>query len=198
MLSSDNHPTRLRSIEAAIAVVRERGLPELTTRAVAQESGFTQPAIYRHFATKDDLVSEVLGEIRRSVFVRLEESGSDPDPRQRLMSAMLVFRDFAIDEPRLYDALFLQTAEGLPAPPPVNPAEGGNIFGVLVSRVSESAAAGGVRSAGPVAIALSLAAHAQGLVLLYRQGRFGGAERFAQFYETSVGDLLVGLSRAAT
>jgi hypothetical protein len=99
-----------------------------------------------------------------------------------------------MEEPRLYDALFLQTADGMPAPPPVDPARGGNIFGLLVQRVTDCAAAGGVRADGPVAVALSLAAHAQGLVLLYRQGRFGGKDRFAQFYESSMNDLIAGLA----
>jgi AcrR family transcriptional regulator len=196
MLSTDNpKTTRERSLRAALDVVRSDGIQELTTRAIARRSGLTQPAIYRHFEGKDDLVREVLGEIRALFYFRLERStigsGAADD---RLLAAMDAFRDFAIDEPRLYDALFFQTSDGAPQPPPVDPARGGNIFGFLVERVAEAAKSGHLRSEGPVSSALSLAAHAQGLVLLYRQGRFGSRERFAEFYRRSMADLLRGMT----
>lgn len=195
MLSSDNkmHPTRARSLRAALDVVRDEGIAELTTRALARRSGLTQPAIYRHFSGKDELVSAVLGEIRQDVFARLERAAVIENVHERLLASLRVFRDYAIEEPRLFDALFLQTADGIPLPPPIDPARGGNIFGTLAARVTESVEAGLLRSSGPVATALTLAAHTQGLVLLYRQGRFGSAERFTEFYEKSIADLVVAL-----
>lgn len=193
MLSLDNLPTRERSLQAAVEVVREVGIGEVTTRAIAGVSGLTQPAIYRHFAGKEELVSEVLGEIRRAFYERMERAGSEGNARQRLMGALGAFRDFAIDEPRLYDALFFQTADGAVQPPPLEPEKGGNIFGLLVERVAECGRTGVIRSGGPVGSALSLAAHAQGLILLYRQGRFGSKERFGAFYEKSMGELMAGM-----
>lgn len=197
MLSTDNqmHPTRARSLRAALDVVRDEGIAELTTRALARRSGLTQPAIYRHFSGKDELVSAVLGEIRQEVFNRLDRAAVIEDVRERLLASLRVFRDYAIEEPRLFDALFLQTADGIPLPPPIDPARGGNIFGTLAARVTESVDAGILRRSGPVAIALTLAAHAQGLILLYRQGRFGSAERFTEFYERSMADLIVALGK---
>jgi AcrR family transcriptional regulator len=192
MLSFDNLPTRERSVLAALEVVRQDGIQDLTTRAIARVSGLTQPAIYRYFAKKEELVSEVLGEIRGLFYERLESISSDLSAEERLIGALEAFRDFAIDEPRLYDALFFQTSESTPAPPPIDPGKGGNIFGFLVERVSECAREGSLRE-GPVAAALSLAAHAQGLVLLYRQGRFGSKERFADFYRRSTSNLLRGM-----
>lgn len=189
------HPTRARSLRAALDVVRDEGIAELTTRALARRSGLTQPAIYRHFSGKDELVSAVLGEIRQEVFDRLERAAVTEDVRERLLASLRVFRDYAIEEPRLFDALFLQTADGIPLPPPIDPARGGNIFGTLAARVTESVDAGILRRSGPVAIALTLAAHAQGLILLYRQGRFGSAERFTEFYERSMADLIVALGK---
>lgn len=180
---------------AAVDVVREEGIQGLTTRAIARRSGLTQPAIYRHFAGKDDLVSQVLGEVRSLFYERMEGSAAAGTPREKLVSTLSVFRDFAVEEPRLYDALFFQTADGAVQPPPLEPEKGGNIFGFLVERVTECSRAGALREAGPVASALSLAAHAQGLVLLFRQGRFGSSDRFAAFYNRSMGDLIEGLGR---
>lgn len=194
MLSLDNLPTRERSLQAAIEVVRELGFDELTTRAIARKSGLTQPAIYRHFSGKEELVREVLGAIREDFYEKLARVDG-ADPLDGLVSALGVFRDYAVSEPRLYEALFFQYGEDAIQPPPVNPDRGGNIFGFLVDRVSECTKAGVVRSDGPVGSALTLAAHAQGLILLFRQGRFGSDDRFAKFYERSMRDLIGGLAQ---
>jgi hypothetical protein len=104
-----------------------------------------------------------------------------------------VFRDFAIEEPRLYDALFLQIGEAGHLPAATNGSRGLNIFAQLVERVTACARQGVIRESGPVSSALSLIAHAQGLILMYRQGRFGSKERFAETYTRSIEDLLRGL-----
>jgi AcrR family transcriptional regulator len=193
MLSNDNPSTRERSLRAALEVVRDDGLRELTTRSIARRSGLTQPAIYRHFSGVEELVRETLGRIRALVYETLEASGEGVgDPEERLARALNVLRDFAIEYPRLYDALFLQIGHG-PLPPPLDRNRGGNIFGYLVERVTECVREGLLRDSGPVGTALSLAAHAQGLILLYRQGRFGSPERFAEAYARSMEDLLRGL-----
>jgi len=194
MLSTDNPTTRARSKRAALEVVRDEGLAELTTRAIARRSGLTQPAIYRHFSSVDDLIRETLGAIREMFFERLEAAVQPGDPRDRLITSLEVFRDFAIEEPRLYDALFLQPTGASQVPVPVDPSRGQNIFGFIVERVGDCAQAGVVRSAGPVSSALSLVALCQGLILLYRQGRFASRERFAEAYGRALDDLLRGLA----
>lgn len=194
MLSTDNLPTSQRSLLAALEVVREEGFGELTTRAIARRSGLTQPAIYRHFADKDELVSQVLGEIRDMFYQRMTESAKGANALSQLTGALEAFRDFAIAEPRLYDALFFQTEEGAVQPPPIDPEKGGNIFGFLVDRVRECSAEGTLDGGGPVGASLTLVAHVQGLVLLYRQGRFGSESRFAAFFEQSIGDLIDGMT----
>ena len=178
--------THARSLRAALEVVRNDGIEALTTRAIARRSGLTQPAIYRHFSGIDELIRELLGEIRAGFHERLLSSSRAGTPADRLRAAMDVFREFAIEEPRLYDALFLQTADANTPLPPVDPERGGHIFGYLVQRIAACMDAGEMPSEGPVRVALSLAAHAQGLILLYRQGRFGSNERFSEFYRRAM------------
>ena len=132
MLSDDNTPTRLRSLRAAVEVVRAEGLGELTTRAIARRSGLTQPAIYRHFANKEQLVREVLGEIRASFHDRLTSGEATGTVLERLIGMLEVFRDFAIEEPRLYDALFLQTGTDGPSPLAADGSRSENLFGLRV------------------------------------------------------------------
>lgn len=57
----DFHHGDLREtlVTAATAIVRARGHEAVTLRAVAARIGVTEPAVYRHFAGKDDLLAEV-------------------------------------------------------------------------------------------------------------------------------------------
>jgi AcrR family transcriptional regulator len=194
MLSVDNPTTRERSLRAALEVVRADGLPHLTTRAIARHSGLTQPAIYRHFEGVEELVLETLGSIRALFLERLAsavERGGTAE--ERLREALDAFLEFALTEPRLYDALFLRTGAGGTIPHRKGSGRGPNIFAVVVERVAAWRREAGDSSPAPVAATLSLMAQAQGLVLLYRQGRFGSERRFREAYRQSIAALLRGL-----
>ncbi|MDR0788157.1 MAG: TetR/AcrR family transcriptional regulator [Gemmatimonadota bacterium] len=185
--------TRARILNAALEVVRECGLEDLSTRAIARRTGLTQPAIYRHFTGVEEIVRETLACIRDLFAERLATSDRKGDPRENLLAALDCFRDFAIREPRLYDALFLRTGNGVPVPV-TSDTRTPNIFAHIVERVTACARDGVIRPAGPVGSALSLIAHSQGLILMFRQGRFGSGERFSETYSRSMQDLLRGLS----
>src|SRR3954466_3603430 len=47
--------TRERILEAAIALIAEDGLAELTVPGVAERAGVSLRTVYRHFPAKDDL-----------------------------------------------------------------------------------------------------------------------------------------------
>jgi AcrR family transcriptional regulator len=197
MANVRKNSTRERTLSAALVVVQEDGLEELSTRAIARRTGLTQPAIYRHFDGIEEIVRETLARIRDLFAERLAAraaTGGDGPPREELLAALDCFRDFAIEEPRLYDALFLRTGDGVPVPAPTEGSRGPNIFAHIVERVAACARAGEIRQEGPVASALSLVAHAQGLILMYRQGRFASADRFSESYTRSMRDLLRGLA----
>ena len=138
----------------------------------------------------DELVGETLAAIRTLFYERMQAAGSSGGgPKERLIRTLDAFRDFAIDEPRLYDALFLN-----PGVARIDRSRGQNIFAFVVDRVADCARDGQIRESGPVGSALKLIALVQGLVLLYRQGRFGSKERFSEAYSRSVEDMMGGLS----
>jgi len=60
--SSEFTPRQDEILDEALGLIRSEGLAGLTMRKVADRMGFTEPAVYRHFKTKGDLV---LGVIRR-------------------------------------------------------------------------------------------------------------------------------------
>eukprot|EP01035_Chromulina_nebulosa_P066679 gene66679-91315_t len=50
-------------VAAAIDLLNEVGIDQLTTRKLATRLGVAQPALYWHFANKDDLLDAVNAEI---------------------------------------------------------------------------------------------------------------------------------------
>ncbi len=73
-------------LDQALALVIENGLVELTMAKVAGRVGFTEPAMYRHFRNKQDLVINMirrLGEGFEEVLARFDLE----DPPQRFFPA---------------------------------------------------------------------------------------------------------------
>jgi AcrR family transcriptional regulator len=54
--------TRERILDAAAALMRGQGLARATTKAIALSVGVSEPALYRHFASKEELFLAVLRE----------------------------------------------------------------------------------------------------------------------------------------
>ncbi|MDO5627337.1 MAG: TetR/AcrR family transcriptional regulator C-terminal domain-containing protein [Mobilicoccus sp.] len=67
-----NTLTRAKVVDAALAFVQERGLGELTIRALAQQLGVRPMSLYTHVASKDDIVDALVD----AMFARIYA----PDP----------------------------------------------------------------------------------------------------------------------
>jgi len=51
----DDPPAKQEILRAALKLFSERGLAATSIRDIADESGYTNPALYKHFASKDEL-----------------------------------------------------------------------------------------------------------------------------------------------
>ena len=54
-ISADDPPAKREILRAALTLFSERGLAATSIRDIAEESGYTNPALYKHFAGKDEL-----------------------------------------------------------------------------------------------------------------------------------------------
>jgi len=62
--------TRDRILDVTADLMRSAGLVTLTTREIARAAGLTEAALYRHFKSKEDLITSTLAE-RMPVFIEL-------------------------------------------------------------------------------------------------------------------------------
>ena len=183
---------RPRLLASALEVLQDQGLEGVTMRAVADRAGVTAPALYWHFADKEALVREIARELSRVFKDQMLEAMAAPASEARLRRTLQVFRTFAIAHPTYFHMLFVR-------PPTSKRGEirdGGaspTIFQLLVDRVAECMRDGSLAKTDAQSVAMTLAALAQGLVVLHRRGRFPSDAAFAAFFDLSVDRMIGGL-----
>jgi AcrR family transcriptional regulator len=102
--SDATRPSRREQIlRAAAQLFAERGSRSVGVDDVGAAVGVTGPAIYRHFASKDAMLAEMLLRISERLLAggaeRIAAAGDDPVDQLRALVAFQV--DFALDNPAL-------------------------------------------------------------------------------------------------
>src|SRR5215213_8645405 len=83
-IREDDPPAKREILRAALALFGERGLAATSIRDIAGESGYTNPALYRHFESKDALALHLFETCHTRVWTSLAaalESASGFDAR---------------------------------------------------------------------------------------------------------------------
>jgi AcrR family transcriptional regulator len=196
-LAPANHDrNRSRPLVAALAVLRREGPGALTLRTVAQEGGFSNPAIYKHYENKDalirDVIRETYGVFKSYVFDTIDVDGD----RRRLDAALGAVLRFALEQPRYYELLFFTPHRLVIDRYPDDFRRGKSpAFRYLVDLVSACMRTGDLRKDDATDTAITLIAHVHGLVILHQTGRFNDDDAlFEKFFERSMSRLLRGLS----
>lgn len=183
---------RPQILQAALDVLQEQGLDRVTMRAVADRAGVTAPALYWHFADKVALIREVGRELSRVFMDRMTEASAAPGSDAKLRRTLEVFRIFAVAHPSYFHMLFVRpptTKRGEIRDGAASPA----IFQLLADRVSECMRDGTLAKGDAQSLAMTLAALAQGVVVMHRGGRFPSDAAFAAFFDLSIERMLHGL-----
>ena len=55
---------RSQIIEVAMKIINEEGYAAFTTRRLAEKIGISEPALYRHYKSKDDIIIHILGKMK--------------------------------------------------------------------------------------------------------------------------------------
>lgn len=94
-------------VNAAARLVEDGGAGTVTVRAVAQQTGVTATALYRHFADKEALLVAVASRGFALLVDRFTRAaGRDRPPRHRLTELGLAYVAFAADHPHLHALMF--------------------------------------------------------------------------------------------
>ncbi|GAA4525628.1 TetR/AcrR family transcriptional regulator [Amycolatopsis samaneae] len=147
MTDTDGQSPRERYRALVRAEIKERaweqiataGVPALSLNAIAKQVGMSGPALYRYFASRDDLLTELIRDAYRSLADTVRAaaaSGTDPAGLAR------VFRDWALADPQRYFLIY-----GTPVPGYQAPAETTAISAEVMAVLLETC--GAVATGGP-------------------------------------------------
>jgi len=167
--------TRDRIFKAARKLFDEKGLEGVSLRNVAKKIGITPMAIYRHFEDKEALIDALVLDGLAEWSARVEAL---PPCRGLARIAQIgdAYLDFALNEPRRYEAAFLlhsSKARRYPDDFLAGRSPAGN---AQLEALREAVAQGLIPEDAPVEILVTNAALSQGLISLYRAGRIAGGE----------------------
>ena len=178
--------TRDRILAAARKAFDRHGIEGLSLRDVAAKVGITPMAIYRHFANKEALVDALVLDALDEWSARVAAL----PPTEGLAKVEQIgeaFLDFALREPRRFEAAFLlpsRKARRYPDDFAAGRSPAGNVH---LRALEQGLRQGRIAGAPLVEIMLINSALSQGLVTLYRAGRIaGGEEEFRALYRRAM------------
>lgn len=180
-------PTGHRILAAAGELFDAGGIDGVSVRQVAAQVGLTPMAIYRHFPSRNALIEAL-------VLAALDRWGERVaairrrDPLKWLMAAGDELLNFALEEPRRFEAAFLvpsKQARRFPDDFAAGRSPAGRLW---LPRLEALKRQGHLASdAEPLEVGFTLWALGQGLITLHRAGRFAGdVDDFSAFYKKAV------------
>ncbi len=197
MGSSD---TQQQILEAARDLCLLHGISGFSMRAVAARVGISATAIYRHYDSKETLVSAV-AQTGMECFARYLWRGLDgTTPLDRLRRTGLGYLQFGLEQSSYYRIIFMtQTADlGFEKLPKENVQRVSPTFQFLVDRVRDCISAGCFYKDDPEGVSATIWSLSHGLVSLYLTGHFDGTltqEGFIDLYQRSTDRLYGGLKQ---
>lgn len=96
-------------VEAGLAIVREEGFRTITARSIGAKLNISAPAVFTYYSGMDELQKAILDGAKK-IYDRYAETGLAMNPPFKGFGIMSV--RFAIEEPALYQLLFMSKAEG--------------------------------------------------------------------------------------
>jgi AcrR family transcriptional regulator len=180
-------------IAATLRVLDREGAEGVNLRAVGKEASVSAPALYWHFEDKEALVGAVVLEIGAQFVDRVRRAAAAAPKGEGLLAVGDTLIEFVIEYPHRFQLLFRRPPRNAMKPlkrtPPPHTS-----FGILVQVVEQGMVEGTLRREDPASVALTIAAIAQGLVVLLERNRFTDREEFAEFARVSFRRLLQGLA----
>ena len=175
-------------------------------RRVAAAVNITAMAVYRHYADRKALLNALADEGFQELAERLSaereasslrsSSKAWDDIEERLARLLDVNLSFALENPRLFELMFLTPREGARQYPrdfAAGKSPTGNVFAELIR---EGIASGYFREVDLWAIVFETGALWQGLMMLYLGGRVSMSEaRFRKYCHESLGRYMHGIRK---
>ncbi|MBL0194125.1 MAG: TetR/AcrR family transcriptional regulator [Myxococcales bacterium] len=173
-------------LDAALALLAERGHHDFTLRELARVAGVTHNAPYRHFASKADVLAalrdEGLAKLAEAEHAALDAAG--PNPRDRVQALGESYVRFALEQPTLFRlVLAAPLEEGEPPQASARSQASSESYRLLEATLEEARRAGAVRQdLSARELALAAWAFVHGISTLLVSGRLPATSAAVERY----------------
>lgn len=169
-------PTSDRIAAEARKLLDAEGVDAVTMRRVAAAVGITAMAVYRHYPDRDGLLNAVADEGFSELAARLSAARLRGDLMTRMRKVLDVNLDFALEQPRLFELMFLRNRPGARQFPRDFASGKSPTANQLAELMAEGIREGVYQEVDIWEVAFESGALLQGLVMLYQGGRVAGTE----------------------
>jgi AcrR family transcriptional regulator len=181
---------------AARSILDEQGRSAITLRRVAAAVGITPMAVYRHYPDHQGLLNALADAGFAEFADRLTTLLLSEDMEEALAQILDANLDFAFENPRLFELMFLQPRAGarqFPKDFKARKSPTANVMADLLGRGMES---GYLREYDPWELTFEMGALLQGLIMLFLGGRVGMSQsRFRSYCHRSFRRYLNGIRK---
>lgn len=158
-------------IRCACNLYLAEGLEGFSMRKLAKCVGCTAPALYRHYESKEEVMREVVAEAYRLFAQYLYRALEGRTAQERFMRAGHAYVDFALEQPALYEVLYVPLDLLGIQPGEDSVADQACAVGQFWSdRVREMMDTGFIHAGDPHEVSLALWAHGHGMISLFHRG----------------------------
>ena len=163
--------TAQKIVSAARQLVEQDGPDGLSMRRVAAAVGITAMAIYRHYADRTALLNAVADQGFAELSTRLHELRLRGNLESRLLQLADVFLDHALENPKVFELMFLRPRDGARRFPDDFRSRLSPTATVSADLIADGMARGELRPDDVWEIVFETGAMGQGLITLYFAGR---------------------------
>jgi AcrR family transcriptional regulator len=187
--------TTRRIAIAGRRLLDKEGAEAVTMRRVAKAVGITPMAIYRHYPSRAALLNSLADEGFEQLAARLTGKRFASRIEERLKQMGEIYLDHALENPRLFELMFLKPREGARRYPHDFKAGGSPTANLMAEAVREGMESGDFREDDVWEIVFEMGALSHGLIMLYLGGRMNVTPaRFRALYRRSFVRYIHGIS----
>ena len=160
-----------RIFDAARRLLEKEGAEAVTMRRVAGAVGITAMAVYRHYSDRADLLNAVADAGFAELAARLKRAPEGGAFESRLAGTLDVFLRHALENPRLFELMFLRPRKGARRYPRDFHEGHSPTANLAMHLIREGMENGYFRPDDAWEISFEMGALLQGLIMLYLGGR---------------------------
>jgi AcrR family transcriptional regulator len=191
-------PSRLSRnaiLAEARALITETGRGAFSLRPLGARLGVTAPALYAHFANKEDLLAAIAEDEFARLIGDLEAAVADlDDPLERVRAQCHAYVRYAVANPALFEIIFEFRPAWAPASFAPELALASKAFEVSAAAVSDAIAAGLLHEPDPLLASLTIWAATHGVATVLAARPQLGDEYEAALVDSVVDNVLAGLA----